>query len=124
MQTTPRPGPELTTQRHYSLEDVPRPPAPHSLEQIRGPGAPSRRPLNADCVVIGRAADADISIESTGVSRRHFQIIRNGPEYVCEDCDSSNGVYLNGIRVNSAVLREGDVIQAGDVVFIYHDHAT
>jgi len=48
-------------------------------------------------------------------------LTRSGPEYTCEDCDSTNGIYLNGVRVQSAVLREGDQIQISDVVFIYHD---
>ena len=33
--------------------------------------------------------------------------------------NSSHGVYVNGMRVNSAILRDGDVIQLGDVVLTY-----
>ena len=112
-----------TVRRTIDVASVSQRHAPHSLEQVRGPGSPCCCPLVADRVVIGRAADADLCIDSTGVSRRHLKITRSGPEYTCEDCDSSNGVYLNGIRINSAVLRDGDVIQIGDVVFIYRDHA-
>lgn len=37
------------------------------------------------------------------------------------DNDSRNGFYLNGLRVYSAMLREGDVIQVTDCVFVYHE---
>jgi hypothetical protein len=63
VQSDSDPEAEYTLRRQFSLEDVHRAPAPHSLEQIRGPGAPNRRQLNAERIVIGRAAD--ISIEST-----------------------------------------------------------
>jgi pSer/pThr/pTyr-binding forkhead associated (FHA) protein len=37
------------------------------------------------------------------------------------DNDSRNGVFLNGVKVHSAVLRDGDVIQVADSVFVYHE---
>ena len=46
---------------------------------------------------------------------------RRGPTCVLQDNDSHNGVYLNGVKVYSAVLREGDVIQVADSVFVYHE---
>jgi hypothetical protein len=30
-------------------------------------------------------------------------------------------MFLNGIKTHSAVLREGDTIQMGDVVFVFHE---
>ena len=37
------------------------------------------------------------------------------------DNDSDNGVILNGAKIHSAVLRDGDVIQVADNVFVYHE---
>jgi pSer/pThr/pTyr-binding forkhead associated (FHA) protein len=37
------------------------------------------------------------------------------------DLNSSNGMYLNGVKAHSAVLHEGDQIQIGNVVFIFHE---
>jgi pSer/pThr/pTyr-binding forkhead associated (FHA) protein len=40
---------------------------------------------------------------------------------VLADNDSENGVFLNGVKIHSAVLRDGDVIQMADNVFVYHE---
>ncbi len=94
---------------------------PAELEQIEGPGAPRRLPLGLVHMVVGRAPTAAIQIDSIEVSRQHMALKRTGKEYRCEDLESRNGIYLNGIKIHSAVLREGDTIQLGNVVFVYHE---
>jgi hypothetical protein len=94
---------------------------PYLLQQIKGPGAPRDHVLELDEIVVGRSHQAHISIDSGMLSRRHIALTRNGPEYTCSDLDSSNGMYLNGVKAHSAVLREGDTVQIGEVVFIYHE---
>jgi pSer/pThr/pTyr-binding forkhead associated (FHA) protein len=37
------------------------------------------------------------------------------------DNDSHNGILLNGVRVHSAVLRDGDVIHVADSVFVFRE---
>lgn len=98
-----------------------RPKKPFVLEQIGGPGAPREIVLDLEETVIGRSLQANVSIDSGSISRRHMALKRTGPEFRCTDLDSSNGVYLNGVKVHSAVLREGDSIKIGDVVFIFHE---
>lgn len=93
------------------------------LKLAAGPGAPQEFVLTQDRLLIGRAADADIQIVSTSISRHHMALERNGPEYVCRDLDSRNGVYLNGIKVHSAVLRPGDQLQMGEALFLFQDAA-
>ncbi len=91
------------------------------LEQIHGPGAPRFISLEAESMVVGRALDAEIRVDSLQVSRKHMLITLVAEEHRCEDLKSRNGVYLNGVRIHSAMLRQGDNIQVGDVVFIYHE---
>ena len=105
------------------VEEVRRPQRPHVLDQVRGPGAPKQIVLSADRMTVGRSPDCEIQADSPGISWLHLLITRRGPEYACEDCDSSNGVFLNGVRIQSAVLREGDQIQISNVVFLYHEGA-
>ena len=105
---------------------VPRvvlPPGRHScrLQLVRGPGAPLTIPLEADKIVLGRSSHADVSIADTSLSRRHAQLLRSGPEYILEDIGSRNGIFLNGLRVHSVTLRQGDTVQLGDVVFVFHE---
>ncbi len=94
---------------------------PFVLQQIDGPGAPRDFVLDLDEIVIGRSNQAHISIDSSMISRRHMVLSRSGPEYSVADLNSSNGVFLNGIKAHSAVLREGDTLQIGDVVLVYRE---
>ena len=77
--------------------------------------------VKLDEIIVGRSLQATISMESGGISRQHFSLNKKGSEYACTDLNSSHGVFLNGIKTHSALLREGDVIQIGDVIFVYHE---
>src|SRR5688572_3827695 len=91
------------------------------LEQLRGPGAPRKLALLPSETVIGRGNQATIQIESALLSRRHVALRRAGPDVTCLDLDSQNGVYVNGVRVHSALLHEGDTVQVGDVVLVFRE---
>jgi pSer/pThr/pTyr-binding forkhead associated (FHA) protein len=91
------------------------------LEQIRGPGAPRRLALLPVETVVGRGTQASIQIESSLLSRRHVAFRRSGPDVTCADLDSQNGVYVNGVKVHSALLHDGDTLQIGDVVIVFHE---
>jgi pSer/pThr/pTyr-binding forkhead associated (FHA) protein len=95
---------------------------PSSLQLVTGPGAPKTYELYREEVVVGRAIDADIPINSTDLSRRHVALRRSGTsQWTMVDLESRNGVYLNGVKVHSALLHEGDNIQLGTVVFVFHE---
>jgi pSer/pThr/pTyr-binding forkhead associated (FHA) protein len=94
---------------------------PHVLEQIEGDGAPAQFELGKDELVVGRGTGSDIALVGDKVSRRHALLRHRNQEYSVLDLDSLHGVFLNGIRVHSAVLRDEDVLQIGDAVFIYRE---
>jgi len=75
-------------------------------------------------IVIGRAADAAIRLQDDGVSRRHARIVQAGGEPRIEDLDSVNGTLVNGRRVRSAVLRDGDKIQVGSTTILKFTYAS
>jgi pSer/pThr/pTyr-binding forkhead associated (FHA) protein len=111
-----------------TVQDVPvqasvrvRTKKPFALEQVAGPGAPSDHLLVSEETIVGRSLQANISIDGNGISRQHVAIRRTGPEYTFTDLNSANGVYLNGIKTYSAILREGDMLQLGDAVFVFHE---
>jgi serine phosphatase RsbU (regulator of sigma subunit) len=62
---------------------------------------------------IGRQADNDLILRDSRASREHARIVRNGGEYAIEDAGSRHGVYVNGKRVESHVLRSSDRIEFG-----------
>jgi pSer/pThr/pTyr-binding forkhead associated (FHA) protein len=93
----------------------------HSLEQFEGDGGPRVITLEGEEMVIGRASDAQVRLTSKRASRQHAFLRRHGTDCMIFDNDSHNGVFLNGIKVYSAVLRDGDMIQVADSVFIYNE---
>lgn len=94
---------------------------PPRLEQVRGPGAPAMFDLSREETVVGRSDDADITVASELISRKHVTFRKVGPQIRFVDLDSSNGVYLNGAKAHAALLHEADTIQIGDVVLVFHE---
>jgi DNA-binding winged helix-turn-helix (wHTH) protein len=66
--------------------------------------------------VIGRAADALISVASSKVSRRHARIVVADGRATLEDLGSKNGTYLGDRRIEGPEeLKPGDCITVGPV---------
>jgi pSer/pThr/pTyr-binding forkhead associated (FHA) protein len=93
----------------------------HILEQIQDDGASAPIVLDREEMVMGRDAGAHIRLASPKASPRHVFFRLRGPDCVMVDNDSDHGVRLNGVKVHSAVLRDGDVIHVADSVFVYHE---
>jgi pSer/pThr/pTyr-binding forkhead associated (FHA) protein len=98
-----------------------RGPRRHSLEQIEGDGSSAQVALAFGETVIGRGSDTQIRLSSKKASRQHAILKVRGTDCLLLDNDSNNGVFLNGVKIHSAILREGDVIQVADSVFVYHE---
>lgn len=77
-----------------------------------------RMPLAAPGIVVGRGADADLRVNDPGVSRRHaeFRVTEDeqGPRVSVHDLGSTNGILVNGKRVENAVLSDGAVVRIGN----------
>jgi uncharacterized RDD family membrane protein YckC len=72
-------------------------------------------------VNLGRELDNALRLSDPSVSRHHA-VIRQGPDgYRIEDLQSSNGVLLNGARVPTAPLRDGDRITLGQIQITFVD---
>lgn len=72
-------------------------------------------PLDATKTV-GRDATAEIRIELEGVSRQHVRVVVDGDRLVVQDLRSRNGVFVNGARVDSARVADGDTLQLGSAL--------
>ncbi len=66
--------------------------------------------------VLGRQQGADLFLPEELVSRLHARLLFEGDELVLEDLGSTNGTYLNGVRVTRARVREGDRILLGQSI--------
>ncbi len=63
---------------------------------------------------IGRYPDNDIVIEESHVSHKHCRVLRSGNDYFIEDLESSNGTYINGVRIEGRTrLHNNDLISFG-----------
>lgn len=67
--------------------------------------------------VVGRAADAPVSISSSAVSKRHAQLILSDKGPIVEDLGSTNGTFVNGQRIQRSELGDGDIVQFANNVF-------
>jgi len=64
-------------------------------------------------LTIGRDPESDIFLNDVTVSRRHARLLIAGGTVTVEDAGSLNGTYLNDVLVDSAQLRDGDLLQIG-----------
>ena len=88
------------------------------LVMFRSDGERRSFSMARDMTVVGRREDCDLRIPLGEVSRKHCRIVRDGDSLKLEDLGSSNGTFLNGSRVQEALLSPGDTIQVGPVVFV------
>src|SRR5258707_15122889 len=83
-------------------------------------------PLGTQPVTIGRSPDNDIPIDNLAVSNYHARVYVEAGSLVVEDLNSLNGSFLNDIRVERAMLKDGDAILIGThqiIVDLAHDAA-
>jgi pSer/pThr/pTyr-binding forkhead associated (FHA) protein len=65
---------------------------------------------------LGRSSASNVVLEPSVVSGLHARIERDAQRIVLRDLDSANGTFLNGERVTTALLRDGDVVSIANVV--------
>ena len=77
-------------------------------------------PLAPPGIVIGRGNEADLRIDDPGISRKHIEIrveepqdLGGAPRITVLDLNSTNGVSVNGRRVEKAALADGATIKIG-----------
>jgi pSer/pThr/pTyr-binding forkhead associated (FHA) protein len=80
--------------------------------------------LGGSEATIGRGPHCDIRLAVDSVSRKHARIALRNEEYHVEDMNSTNGVYVNGVRVVKCVLRDNDQIEMGGVKIIFKEEKT
>jgi pSer/pThr/pTyr-binding forkhead associated (FHA) protein len=77
--------------------------------------------LDKPVLLVGRQEECDIQLNSRKVSRKHCVIAQVHDYLVVRDLGSTNGVRINGTRVQEGVLRTGDELAIGN--FRYQVHA-
>ncbi|MBX7149102.1 sigma 54-interacting transcriptional regulator [bacterium] len=70
-------------------------------------------------LTIGKKSDNDIVINDKTVSRNHMKIEATSDSYLLRDLGSTNGTFINGMKVKEAFLSPGDVITIGGTKIEY-----
>ncbi|MET3565875.1 hypothetical protein ABIC47_001346 [Leifsonia sp. 563] len=76
-------------------------------------------PLTHSRTVVGRGADADITVDDTGISRRHVMITWDGRRAQVEDLGSTNGTKLDGEPLRKAILEPESVVTLGRTRIVF-----
>src|SRR3954447_11500651 len=86
------------------------------LKILRPGGAPKAPPGS---IKIGRATDNDIVIPDVLASRHHATLVTTPSGTDILDNRSINGTFVNGARVDSAVLHDGDTVTIGNIDMVF-----
>lgn len=76
-----------------------------------------RRPLLAPLTLIGRGAGCDIRLNVDGVHTQHCAVVDGTAGPIIRDLGSEAGTFVNGERITTCVLRDGDVLTVGPFEF-------
>jgi pSer/pThr/pTyr-binding forkhead associated (FHA) protein len=84
-----------------------------TLEIIEGADKGAVRRFSQESILIGRL-NTDLVVRDTDVSRRHCIVeVFDASQVYLRDLNSTNGTFVNGRRISSVRLRNGDQIRLG-----------
>jgi len=73
--------------------------------------------LNDNRLMIGRDPGSDLELADDSVSRNHAVLESIGGEFVLTDLGSTNGTYVNDLRIETRQLSPGDRLRFGNQIF-------
>jgi pSer/pThr/pTyr-binding forkhead associated (FHA) protein len=77
--------------------------------------------LDRAMVVVGRHPNCDTRLNSLRVSRHHCCMTRENDQVVVRDLGSTNGIRINGTRVETGSLRPGDELSIAHIRYRLED---
>lgn len=86
---------------------------------ISGPLQGSEFVIGKEDFTIGSGKQNDLSIDDSTVSKRHCEITVEENGYKITDLDSTNGTFVQGVRISSAFLNPGSEFQIGKTHIVF-----
>lgn len=78
--------------------------------------------IDREELFLGRSDECAVVLKAQAVSRKHSRIFKEGPFYCVEDLNSTNGTFVNGIKINEkTALAHRDTIGAGSARIDFYD---
>ncbi|MGV0580711.1 FHA domain-containing protein [Mycolicibacterium elephantis] len=122
----PHPPPPVSSSSLESVTAMGPTAAPRSSEgnlatsmlKILRPGRPADAGVPG-AIKIGRATDNDIVVPDVLASRHHATLVPTPAGTEIRDNRSINGTFVNGARVETAVLHEGDTVTIGNIDLVF-----
>ncbi len=90
-----------------------------SLTITEGPDQETVLEFGEKKIYIGRRRENELVLTDANASRLHAYIDYERHRHVLYDAGSLNGTFLNGVRVEEAVLQDGDEIRTGSTLLRY-----
>jgi transcriptional regulator with PAS, ATPase and Fis domain len=78
-------------------------------------GRRRERIFDQNVVTIGAMEDNDVVVNEETVSRYHCKVIQDQDGYILQDQSSTNGTFINRVRIREAYLKSGCTVQVGKV---------
>jgi two-component system cell cycle response regulator len=110
---------EVTVTRDFTRSWRRGAPSQAFLVVIAGPRLGHRVLLGEETLDIGRGAGCGFQLDLDSVSRLHARVRWDGERHFIEDLRSTNGTYVNEVRVSEQPLTDGDRVGIGKVLLKY-----
>jgi len=82
-------------------------------------GRTEEHTFDRDVITVGATEDNDLAIGDETVSRHHCRILLEGDVFVIKDLESTNGTFVNGVRIREAWLEPDCMIQLGTCEMVF-----
>jgi hypothetical protein len=117
-------APVVATASSQVTQVLPPAPAPSraAVTIVSGAGAGQRLRVTPGSTM-GRLPGCEVTLDDPSVSRRHARLDQAGGEWTIKDLGSTNGVKVNGRKVEQATLRSDDEIELGSVRLTFAEEA-
>jgi predicted Zn finger-like uncharacterized protein len=91
----------------------------YSLAVIMGANAGQIHAVRQPRVVLGRGNESDIQLQDSEVSRRHAMLEIHGDEAVVTDLGSTNGTYVEAVRIQQATIGSNQEFSLGTTTVMF-----
>ena len=86
---------------------------------VSGPLTGHEFVMNKETFTLGSGRNNDLVLDDATVSRRHCEINLTPEGYMIRDVGSTNGTYVQGVRIQSAFLATGSEFQLGETRIVF-----